>query len=105
MSGVHVGLCEGGLFHSIPDNGDLPTAMANYYSVFASGLQSCDLRWIKYADVVTGTELLAGCLPVFERSSGATCDTSSGGGDAAHLLGVTCMDINMIGEHNGFLLR
>ena len=95
---------EGGLFHSVPDNGDLPTAMANYYSVFATGLQSCDLRWIKYADVVTGTELLAGCLPVFERSSGATCDTSGGGG-GGDLLGVTCMDMNIIGEYYGCLLR
>ena len=40
-----------------------------------------------------------------------TCETSGGGGgdggggDAAHLLGVTCMDMNMIGECNGCLLR
>ena len=76
--------------------------MANYYAVFASGLKSCDLRWVEYADIVTGTDLLAGCLPIFEiTSSDTTCGAGAGGDegeDSAHLLGVTCMDINMIAD-------
>ena len=73
--------------------------MANYYAVFASGLKSCDLRWVEYTDIVTGTDLLAGCLPIFEiASSDTTCGGASAGGDSAHLLGVTCMDINMIAD-------
>ena len=95
--------CEnGGLFHWIPDDGDLASAMANYYAVFASGLKSCDLRWVEYTDIVTGTDLLAGCLPIFEiTSSDTTCGAGAGGDegeDSAHLLGVTCMDINMIAD-------
>ena len=32
--------------------------------------QTCEVRWMKYEDAVTGTDLLAACLPVFELANG-----------------------------------
>mmetsp|Transcript_111768 Transcript_111768/g.316142 ORF Transcript_111768/g.316142 Transcript_111768/m.316142 type:complete len:604 (+) Transcript_111768:41-1852(+) len=82
---------HGGEFHSIGDGdgGNLGDAMASYYKVFADRLTSADtVRWIMYEDAITHTELLAGCLPFFDRRN------------AKHktLLGVTCMDINIIAD-------
>lgn len=45
------------------------------------------VRWMQYVDATTGSEvLLAGCLPAYDP------DTSGN----PHLIGVVCMDINMI---------
>ena len=48
----------------------------------------------------TGTEILSGCLPVFKSGSGTgltTCE-SPGQGPIKELLGVTCIDLNIIVE-------
>lgn len=82
----------------MPDGGDLAGAMAPYFELFAAGLQDCEARWIKYTDVLTGTDLLAACLPIFQLSNGqSTCD--GGGSDGwSKLLGVSCIDMNMMAD-------
>ena len=101
--------------------GDLAGAMAGYYSVLAAGISKqggCTPRWVNcktqcsplprmllnrdvLADVAssTGTEILSGCLPVFKSGSGTetTCE-SPGQGPIKELLGVTCIDLNIIVE-------
>mmetsp|Transcript_20475 Transcript_20475/g.64233 ORF Transcript_20475/g.64233 Transcript_20475/m.64233 type:complete len:307 (+) Transcript_20475:1-921(+) len=80
---------HGGEFHAIEDGGNLKNAMASYYKVIARQYMNTDLvRWIVYADAITGEELLAGCLPLYDRRNPST----------PLLLGVTCMDLNMIAD-------
>merc|ERR1712048_456576 len=43
------------------------------------------VRWVEYEDTITKTEVVAGCLPIYDRR-----------GTSPKLLGVTCMDINLI---------
>jgi hypothetical protein len=82
---------------SVSDDGDLAGAMASYFELFAAGLQSCAVRWIEYEDSVTRTPLLAACLPVFELANGAsTCDGGGGAGQWSKLLGVSCVDMNIM---------
>jgi len=95
--------------------------MAGYYSVLAAGISKqggCTPRWVNCktqcspslrilltrdvsADVAssTGTEILSGCLPVFKSGSGTetTCE-SPAAGPVKELLGVTCIDLNIIVE-------
>eukprot|EP00929_Paragymnodinium_shiwhaense_P080500 TRINITY_DN41992_c0_g1_i1.p1 TRINITY_DN41992_c0_g1~~TRINITY_DN41992_c0_g1_i1.p1 ORF type:complete len:760 (-),score=83.33 TRINITY_DN41992_c0_g1_i1:310-2589(-) len=78
--------CEnGGIFYAVPDDKDLATIMAGYYAYFATGQQICEPSYILYNDVVTRTELVAGCLSMYDRRE-----------SHADLLGVTCLDINVI---------
>jgi hypothetical protein len=82
---------------NVPDDGDLAGAMASYYELFAAGVQTCEVRWLKYEDVVTGTDLLAACLPVFELANGvSTCDSAAPTSQWSKLLGVSCVDINIM---------
>ena len=79
------------------DDGDLAGAMASYFELFAAGLQSCTVRWIEYEDSVTKTPLLAACLPVFELANGeSTCDGGGGASQWSKLLGVSCVDMNIM---------
>ena len=75
--------------------------MANYYAVFASGLKSCDLRWVGYTDIVTGTELLAGCLPIFEITSSATTCGGGGPGRSSH-SGTVTLYISSVIPHTNY---
>ena len=43
----------------------------------------CTVRWSDYTDAVTGTRLLAGCLPVYDQGT-------------QEVRGVTCADLNMV---------
>jgi len=80
---------HGGEFRAVADGGNLNDAMSSYYKVFADRLTSADtVRWILYEEYITGTELLAGCLPFYDRRDA----------QRPALLGVTCMDINVIAD-------
>jgi hypothetical protein len=83
-----------GIAYDIPDGGSLGDVMSDYYKYFSSGLDPNDpalteVRWMEYLDASTGIyTLLAGCQPVYNS---AALDE-----DEVELLGVVCMDINMI---------
>eukprot|EP00931_Biecheleriopsis_adriatica_P045700 TRINITY_DN26166_c0_g1_i1.p1 TRINITY_DN26166_c0_g1~~TRINITY_DN26166_c0_g1_i1.p1 ORF type:complete len:765 (+),score=129.38 TRINITY_DN26166_c0_g1_i1:56-2296(+) len=79
--------CENrGIFYPVSDNDNrLATTMAGYYSYFAEGQQSCTPAFVEYKDAITKEPLYAGCLPMYDRE-----------GSEVHLLGVSCMDINML---------
>eukprot|EP00931_Biecheleriopsis_adriatica_P093204 TRINITY_DN6694_c0_g1_i1.p1 TRINITY_DN6694_c0_g1~~TRINITY_DN6694_c0_g1_i1.p1 ORF type:complete len:747 (-),score=132.23 TRINITY_DN6694_c0_g1_i1:68-2308(-) len=78
---------NGGVFYPVPDGGDLSHIMAQYYSFFSSGQEVCVPAFTRYEDVVTGSELWPACLPIYDRSS-----------SQAELLGVTCMDLNVMAD-------
>ena len=98
--------CEnGGVFQAVPDDGDLAYAMAMYYQVLAPSLAPCQTRYTEYTDLVSGKKLLAACTPAYEKTSSAAENSCNGGlgglGDSgssvvAQLLGVVCMDMDMI---------
>ena len=78
--------CENrGIFYQVPDGADLSRIMASYYEYFATGQEICQPSFTSYTDVVTNTKLWPVCLPTYDR---AAADPS--------LLGVTCLDLNMI---------
>lgn len=78
--------CENkGVFYSVPDNSDLATIMAQYYDYFASGQEVCSPAYVKYNDIVGGTEIWTGCLPAYKRTS-----------SHPETLGVGCIDVNVL---------
>eukprot|EP00930_Biecheleria_cincta_P028540 TRINITY_DN19922_c0_g1_i1.p1 TRINITY_DN19922_c0_g1~~TRINITY_DN19922_c0_g1_i1.p1 ORF type:complete len:791 (-),score=91.88 TRINITY_DN19922_c0_g1_i1:397-2769(-) len=78
--------CENrGIFYPVADTADLSSVMADYYSYFAEGQQSCTSSFVEYKDKITDTSLYAGCLPIYDRTT-----------EHATLLGVSCMDVNML---------
>jgi len=80
--------CENnGVYYSIPDNSDLSSMMASYYEYLSAGQEMCVPSYIKFAAVGVGTELYAGCLPSYNRTA-----------TDRKILGVACMDINMLAE-------
>jgi len=74
-----------GIWYPVRSSAPVATIMAKYYQLFAATIESDAVRWTMYQDSVTGTPLLAGCLPVYDRS-----------GTIPELVGVSCMDINVI---------
>eukprot|EP00931_Biecheleriopsis_adriatica_P100882 TRINITY_DN76124_c0_g1_i1.p1 TRINITY_DN76124_c0_g1~~TRINITY_DN76124_c0_g1_i1.p1 ORF type:complete len:753 (+),score=104.63 TRINITY_DN76124_c0_g1_i1:49-2259(+) len=78
---------NGGVFYPVPDGGDLKHIMAQYYSFFSSGQEVCIPAFTRYEDVVTGAELWPACLPIYDRTR-----------SQAQLLGVTCMDLNVMAD-------
>ena len=69
--------CEnGGVFQSVPDNGDLAYAMAMYYHVLAPSLAPCQTRWTEYTDIFSKKKLLAACVAAFNKTS-ATAENQS----------------------------
>jgi len=87
--------CEtGGVYTAVPDNGDLNLAMASYYKVLAAGMPADErnkISWSNYHGAFTPVEFMSACKPAFKPA-----DTSRGVGDFADLLGVTCMDLNVL---------
>ena len=85
--------CEtGGVFTAVPDNGDLNLAMASYYKVLAAGMPATErdkISWSNYHGAFTPVEFMSACKPAFKPAVG-------GAGDFADLLGVTCMDLNVL---------
>jgi len=47
-------------------------------------MDSCTVRWVAYADSITGKTMLGACLPAYDRTRSPPT-----------LLGVSCMDMNM----------
>lgn len=74
-----------GIWYPVSKDAPVANIMAKYYQLFAAGIYSEQVRWTEYIDAVSGTPLLAGCLPVYDKS-----------GSYAKLVGVSCMDINVI---------
>jgi len=76
-----------GIWNRIADNNLAAVAdtMASYFQLFAASIDSTVPRWNEYADSVSGVQLLASCLPVYDRS-----------GSTKNLAGVVCMDMNVV---------
>ena len=98
--------CENdGVFYAVADDGPLADTMASYFQVLAPMLSPCRMRWIRYEDYYTGTELLGACLASFEKESATSATSCNGGlsglgetGDARvpKLIGVGCVDMNLV---------
>eukprot|EP00929_Paragymnodinium_shiwhaense_P027102 TRINITY_DN15987_c0_g1_i5.p1 TRINITY_DN15987_c0_g1~~TRINITY_DN15987_c0_g1_i5.p1 ORF type:complete len:633 (-),score=127.58 TRINITY_DN15987_c0_g1_i5:265-2163(-) len=74
-----------GIWHTVADGGDIATTMASYYQIFAASLDAKSARWVEYSDALTGTDLVAACYSVYDRTSSVKL-----------LNGVACMDLNVI---------
>jgi hypothetical protein len=74
-----------GIWYHVMEGQPIENIMVQYFNLFAAGMVSDTVRWVKYEDAVTKEPLLAGCLPTYDRS-----------GSVPELLGVSCMDINVI---------
>jgi len=74
-----------GIWYPVKKEDQIEDSMAKYYSLFSAGIDSDSVRWVEYTDAITGTQLLAGCLPAYDRSQSIPA-----------LIGVSCMDINVI---------
>ena len=77
-----------GIFYSVADSADLSTVMSSYYTYFAAAVTDTNARWVLYNDFATGTELLSACAPMY--------DNADSNGLVSVLMGVLCMDINII---------
>ena len=73
--------------------------------MLAPSLTPCQTRYTEYTDLVSGKKLLAACTPAYNKSSSSAENSCNGGldgiGDSgspkvAQLLGVVCMDMDMI---------
>eukprot|EP00929_Paragymnodinium_shiwhaense_P027101 TRINITY_DN15987_c0_g1_i4.p1 TRINITY_DN15987_c0_g1~~TRINITY_DN15987_c0_g1_i4.p1 ORF type:complete len:553 (-),score=78.17 TRINITY_DN15987_c0_g1_i4:696-2354(-) len=58
-----------GIWHTVADGGDIATTMASYYQVFAASIDAKAARWVEYSDSLTGTDLVAACYSVYDRTS------------------------------------
>eukprot|EP00929_Paragymnodinium_shiwhaense_P027103 TRINITY_DN15987_c0_g1_i6.p1 TRINITY_DN15987_c0_g1~~TRINITY_DN15987_c0_g1_i6.p1 ORF type:complete len:172 (-),score=26.08 TRINITY_DN15987_c0_g1_i6:257-772(-) len=74
-----------GIWHTVADGGDIATTMASYYQVFAASIDAKAARWVEYSDSLTGTDLVAACYSVYDRTSAVPL-----------LNGVACMDLNIM---------
>ena len=93
--------CENhGVFSAVGDNQNLAVVMASYYKVFAAGrsrADQCKVSWTNYPGAVTPVEFMSACLPVFKTAAAAaTCEARTMQGSFADLLGVVCMDSNIM---------
>jgi len=78
--------CENrGVFYPVADGSDLAKVMSSYFEYFAHGQEMCSSSFVKYTAFGPGHVLYAGCMPMYDRTS-----------PSPELLGVTCMDINMV---------
>mmetsp|Transcript_2887 Transcript_2887/g.8347 ORF Transcript_2887/g.8347 Transcript_2887/m.8347 type:complete len:572 (+) Transcript_2887:167-1882(+) len=78
-----------GVAHKVGDDGDnLASAMSSYYTYYTAGTEYRGARWIKYTDVTMGEELFAACTAIY--------DGRGSNSDLNVLLGVACMDVNMV---------
>lgn len=87
-----------GVAYQIADGSDLASVMTDYYKYFIWGLSVQDAldmkpKWISYKDSWVGEDLLAGCKAVF--------DDAQLQANKVELLGVACMDMNIIVELMG----
>lgn len=104
--------CENkGIAQKVEDAQDdrLANAMASYYQMLGPMLKPCQTRWVGYTDILSGEYLLTGCMAAFETLDGSTATSCEGGLDGLgepgdkrvpHLLGVGCIDMNLIVDLN-----
>ena len=104
--------CENkGIAQKVEDAQDdrLANAMASYYQMLGPMLKPCQTRWVGYTDILSGEYLLTGCMAAFETLDGSTATSCEGGLDGLgepgdkrvpHLLGVGCIDMNLIVDIN-----
>ena len=95
--GQKVSELSGGQFNYIEDGGDLKGAMSSYYTFFADRQQSRAVRWLLYSDFITGFPLLGACAPFYDAVDPAT--------NIAPIIGVVCMDMNVIVQYSEVALR
>lgn len=74
-----------GIWYHVKDKTQIGNVMTQYFQLFAAGIDSDSVRWTQYEDSVTGQKLMTGCLPAYDRSK-----------NVPELVGVSCMDINII---------
>mmetsp|Transcript_31275 Transcript_31275/g.57247 ORF Transcript_31275/g.57247 Transcript_31275/m.57247 type:complete len:771 (-) Transcript_31275:154-2466(-) len=88
--------CENkGIYYHIDDDvaaEGLASAMTSYYSYFAAGQKKCGASYLQYTDLISGDELYAACLP-FQNAVG----------EDPPVLGVGCLDFNMLVDMNDLL--
>ena len=97
--------CENaGIYYSVTTS-TISDAMASYFNVLAPMLSPCKLRWTLYNDYYTGQELLGACLASFELESANSATSCNGGlsglgekgdGRVPKLIGVGCVDMNLV---------
>lgn len=82
-----------GFSEYVPDGTTLGDAMSRYFLTFSDSSEYAGLnqrlRWVVYSDWIMGTELFAACLPMYDESGVSS-------GQKPSLLGVTCIDVNMV---------
>eukprot|EP00929_Paragymnodinium_shiwhaense_P038093 TRINITY_DN20191_c0_g1_i1.p1 TRINITY_DN20191_c0_g1~~TRINITY_DN20191_c0_g1_i1.p1 ORF type:complete len:637 (+),score=37.27 TRINITY_DN20191_c0_g1_i1:136-2046(+) len=74
-----------GIWHEVPDGGDIASIMSNYYMPLAASMNSPRARWLTYKDMGTGTDLVSACCPIYDSSA-----------EVRLLNGVACMDLNVV---------
>jgi len=78
--------CENrGIFYPVEDGGNLGQVMSEYYNYFIQGQEICTTTFVRYT-AVQGHQLYGACMPMYDRS----------GDSGTSLLGVSCLDINLI---------
>ena len=92
-----------GVFYKTDDNGDLASTMAGYFKILTPMLKPCQTRWVEYEDYYTGVTLLGACLASYQKLGATTsCNDGlnglgdDGDGRVASLIGVGCVDMNLI---------
>merc|ERR1712085_240811 len=80
--------CENkGVFYPVPDGADLDTIMGMYFQYFSTGQEVCSNNYVSYTAVGTGSKLYGACMPMYNRT-----------GKEKSLLGVSCLDVNLLGN-------
>jgi len=77
-----------GLFHPVNNEASLARMMSSYYEYYAGLQDTGKISWIRYQDAFSGVELIAAC--------GAMSDYDQTGMTQPDLVGVACMDLNII---------
>lgn len=96
--------CENeGVFYPVADNQNLGDVMAAYYSLLSPMLEPCQVRFTEYEDWFTKKKLLSACVPAYKKVEAlapSTCSAaynlSSSLTDVPHLIGVVCLDMQLI---------
>jgi len=86
--------CENrGIFYPVPDAAaggtapagrSLPEVMADYYNYYVQGQEICTTTFVRYTST-QGHQLYGACMPMYDRAS-----------TGSSLLGVSCLDVNLI---------
>ena len=98
-----------GVMQQVSDPYELPHAMASYYAFLSPFMAPCQTRWIEYTDLISNERLYGACKAMHRPREGSTLSSCEGGldslvdnedGEVASLLGVTCLDLNLLVDLN-----